>query len=310
MDVDILKPDTGYLSVIERPTYSAQNSTKHTPTSSGRHSEYSGGSSPVLNGYTEPVSEGEEDEVLPTEEEGGRYGAARDEDKRTGLSGEQLEEAIKHRTQMLKERAEEEEEDMKKRKREGKEKASVDAPVDAGNEADGQHRPSSSRSAPPALSWRSTKSTLSKKALAINPLAPSSEFDETLKTKLEKHKTSARSTSAGRRHQGLSRSSSQNYGLRNDEEAAGDGDNEDGRRPDEAEEDAALGGARRGNGADDRILDRSWRAPQGKRIAVPVRIEPKVYFAAERTFLVSVPASESLLPSRGFPCRFFCSLLP
>jgi len=33
------------------------------------------------------------------------------------------------------------------------------------------------------------------------------------------------------------------------------------------------------------LLERTWRAPQGKRIAVPVRIEPKVYFAAERTFL-------------------------
>ncbi|KAH9995669.1 SPX-domain-containing protein [Russula compacta] len=36
---------------------------------------------------------------------------------------------------------------------------------------------------------------------------------------------------------------------------------------------------------DDRILTREWRAPQGKRIAVPVRVEPKVYFATERTFL-------------------------
>jgi vacuolar transporter chaperone complex subunit 4 len=33
---------------------------------------------------------------------------------------------------------------------------------------------------------------------------------------------------------------------------------------------------------------RGWRAQDGKKISVPVRIEPKVYFAAERTFLVSV----------------------
>jgi hypothetical protein len=39
---------------------------------------------------------------------------------------------------------------------------------------------------------------------------------------------------------------------------------------------------------DDRILTREWRAPSGKRIAIPVRVEPKVYFAAERTFLVRV----------------------
>ncbi|EJD48890.1 SPX-domain-containing protein [Auricularia subglabra TFB-10046 SS5] len=32
-------------------------------------------------------------------------------------------------------------------------------------------------------------------------------------------------------------------------------------------------------------LLREWTAPRGTRIAVPVRIEPKVYFASERTFL-------------------------
>lgn len=32
---------------------------------------------------------------------------------------------------------------------------------------------------------------------------------------------------------------------------------------------------------------RHFRAPKGKRVAVPVRVEPKVYFATERTFLVS-----------------------
>ncbi|KAF5327655.1 hypothetical protein D9619_004796 [Psilocybe cf. subviscida] len=287
MDVDILKPDTGYLSVIERPTYSSQNSSRHTPTtSSGRHSEYSGGSSPLMDGYTEPLSEGEDDEVLPTEEEGGKYGPARDEDKRTGLSGAQLEEAIKYREKMLKERAEEEEEDMRKRKREGKEKDVGGGDEQNGQNGENQKRAASSSSGGAStLVSRSNKSTLSKKALSINPLAPSSEFDETLKTKLEKHKKS-RSTSAGRKRQGSPRSNSDNYGLRNDEEAGGDeADTEDGRRPDEAEEDAALGGASKSNGDDDRILDRSWHAPQGKRIAVPVRIEPKVYFAAERTFL-------------------------
>ena len=34
-----------------------------------------------------------------------------------------------------------------------------------------------------------------------------------------------------------------------------------------------------------RIETKRFRAPKGKRIHVPVRIEPKVYFAAERTFL-------------------------
>lgn len=33
------------------------------------------------------------------------------------------------------------------------------------------------------------------------------------------------------------------------------------------------------------VFERKFRAPPGKRIFVPVRVEPKVYFAAERTFL-------------------------
>lgn len=37
--------------------------------------------------------------------------------------------------------------------------------------------------------------------------------------------------------------------------------------------------------SEERILSRDFRAPQGKRVAIPVRIEPKVYFASERTFL-------------------------
>jgi hypothetical protein len=38
--------------------------------------------------------------------------------------------------------------------------------------------------------------------------------------------------------------------------------------------------------SDERIVSRDFRAPEGKRVSVPVRIEPKVYFASERTFLV------------------------
>lgn len=38
----------------------------------------------------------------------------------------------------------------------------------------------------------------------------------------------------------------------------------------------------------ERLLVRDWIAPSGKKIAVPVRIEPKVYYANERTFLASL----------------------
>ena len=45
--------------------------------------------------------------------------------------------------------------------------------------------------------------------------------------------------------------------------------------------------------SEERILSRDFRAPTGKRVAIPVRIEPKVYFASERTFLVRLPSSET-----------------
>ena len=90
-------------------------------------------------------------------------------------------------------------------------------------------------------------------ALSISPLAHSSIFDQELQNKLqETQQAQAR-------------------------EAANGEDGEDSETED-------LDGAPSGN---DRIMVKDWRAPAGKRISVPVRVEPKVYFAAERTFLVS-----------------------
>ena len=92
------------------------------------------------------------------------------------------------------------------------------------------------------------------RALSIDPLAPSSAFDETLRDRLREEQ-----------HQDKS------------EDAIDD------------EDDVEEGTSRREHSpSDDRVLERRWVAPPGKRIAVPVRIEPKVYFAAERTFLVSI----------------------
>ncbi|KXN88628.1 Vacuolar transporter chaperone 4 [Leucoagaricus sp. SymC.cos] len=141
MDIDILKPDTGYLSVIERPAAASSKGSSSRQPSTGSHS-------PEFEGYTEPLSEGEEEEM--------DIAPAKNEGQRTGLSGAAVEEAIAFREQMLKRR---EEQEM----------------------ADG------------------------------------------LNTK--------------------------------------------------------------GETGDDRIMVRDWTAPTGKRISVPVRVEPKVYFAAERTFL-------------------------
>lgn len=92
------------------------------------------------------------------------------------------------------------------------------------------------------------------RGLSIDPLAPSSAFDETLRDRLREEQRQKKSEDAV-----------------------------------EEEDDVAEGTSRREHSpSDDRVLERRWVAPPGKRIAVPVRVEPKVYFAAERTFLVSI----------------------
>ncbi|KAF9007573.1 VTC domain-containing protein [Cyathus striatus] len=200
LDVDILKPDTGYLSVIERPSGSKSTS-RQTPSTESR--------SPDLPQYTEPLSEGEDDE--------GDFGLARDEDKRL----------------MLKERREEEQ--AKPR----------ESPKTAAATAAGCYRSPFSK-------------ILKSRTLSIDPLAPSSAFDETLRDKLNKTKDA------------------QERRARDSHEGVNNGREDDNQTDDEE--------SQRANG-DDRIIVRDWMAPAGKLISVPVRIEPKVYFAAERTFL-------------------------
>jgi len=72
VDVDILKPDMGYLSVIERPSAGLSNPTTkgHSPATSPSSSRQtlsapaSRDGSPVLAvaAYSEPLSEGEDDD--------------------------------------------------------------------------------------------------------------------------------------------------------------------------------------------------------------------------------------------------------
>jgi hypothetical protein len=89
------------------------------------------------------------------------------------------------------------------------------------------------------------------RGLSIDPLAPAATFDEVLKNKLRNLSASG----SKRRGQGnLSDGSDENTAFEEEEE---------------------------------RILTREWSAQPGKKIAVPVRVEPKVFFACERTFLVS-----------------------
>lgn len=309
MDVDILKPDTGYLSIIERPHYSNNSSTRgHTPSTSRdtfTPADSNESHSPVVGtGYMEPLSEGEdEDEV---------FVPAHDEGKRTGLSGAEVKAAIAYREHMLKERRQEEEEERKRRKRQGKEKQSNEDEHDAEDslerdepvvhtEAQNGHTDGQAK----RQRLVSQKSTLGKKALSINPLAPSTAFDETLKTKLEgeERRQSQRSTSRSSRTR---RSRSRKYGQRNDQTT---NDDDDEQNPDEREEEEALGGPQKRDG-DDRILERNWRAPPGKKIAIPVRIEPKVYFAAERTFLVSFAPYNIHHPKYGPGRHWGCLISP
>lgn len=149
---------------------------------------------------------------------------ARDERQRTGISGKELDEAIAYRERMLKENQ-------------------TSSPTRQGGSQSGHD----SNERTPFL--KSTKNTtpapsVKHKALAINPLAPSQAFDQTLRERL------------------------------------GSAANQDETPYDEVED--ALR-------SEERIMSRDFRAPKGKRVAIPVRIEPKVYFASERTFLVRLP---------------------
>ena len=94
METDILKPDTGVLS-IERPLHASSkgSSTSDRPESSGLATpEF------TREPYAEPVSEGEEDEEMD-------LATAKDEGKITGLTGPEVAAAVAFREKALKERA-------------------------------------------------------------------------------------------------------------------------------------------------------------------------------------------------------------
>ncbi|KAG9315041.1 SPX-domain-containing protein, partial [Chiua virens] len=87
MDIDILKPSTGYMTV-ERPLPSSSKVSLD---------QRSGDTTPSHQMYPEPVSEGEEDEIMDLT-------PAKDEDKRTGLPRVDVAAAIAYREIALKER--------------------------------------------------------------------------------------------------------------------------------------------------------------------------------------------------------------
>lgn len=255
MDTDILKPNTGYLPT-ERPVASH-------PTSPVASTATSGSPGERPSPYAEPVSEGEDDEEMNVH-------PAKDEDKRTGLTAVAVAEAIAFREKMLKERAGQDgaiSQSLKTR-----------SPMpphlhddDADDEGDVERAGFVGRKGP-EVNGNGTKLNGNGKqrfmrALSIDPLAPSSAFDETLRNRLRGAKQEA---DVGRK---------EDNAIDEDNEAADDDDEEE-------RDDLGEGMSNGARGWDDRVLSREFTAAPGKRIAVPVRIEPKVYFAAERTFLV------------------------
>jgi hypothetical protein len=241
VDTNILKPNTGYLTIIERPSHTA--STSSSKGTSERQLSSGDGGTPH---YAEPVSEGEEDDDVD-------LAPAKDEDKRTGLSGVAVAEAIAYREQMLKER-----------------RASDAATTDRSKGRIKDHAQSDQDQDSVDIDERTTllkkkKANLADgkpRALSIDPLAPSSAFDETLRDRLRREHDA--------RKQQLNTTQETEEGEAAEPESSGAGP----------------------SGSDGELV-RHWTAPPGKRIAVPVRIEPKVYFAAERTFLVSLLTSNS-----------------
>lgn len=245
METDILKPDTGVLS-IERPMHATSKGS-----SSSDRPESSGHATPEFTRepYAEPVSEGEEDEEMG-------LAPAHDEGKITGLTGPEVAAAVAFREKLLKERAQEPASSPPSSApvQNGIRARDMAADSDADDDDDDEGQGASERT--PFLKARRGRqnvpgdATLKARALSIDPLAPSSAFDETLRDRLREDQE---------RQKGKSSDDDEEEGEDGTGEGVGDG----------------------------RLLERNWRAPPGKRIAVPVRIEPKVYFATERTFLVS-----------------------
>lgn len=211
MDVDITKPDTGFRSVSRPHSHRSPSQRR----SSGAPTPDTVDAEDLT--YAEPVSEGEEDEQMD-------IAPARDEGARIGLADGQAADAIAYREKQLKEREQQP----------GPSRAlsSEILPVVPAPPTTPAQRP------PPRL-----------RTLSIDPLVPSSTFDERFKDRLRAVQKA---------------------------------------QDDEVEVHTAQTSPTGNENGNDRILTREWHAPSGKRIAVPVRIEPKVYFATERTFLVRV----------------------
>lgn len=217
VDIDIRKPDTGNVN-INRPT----PQTSHANTESTTTPDHT--SSPhVHTMYTEPVSEGEEDENMAV-------GVAADEIGSLRIPPSEALEAIAFRENEIRQKEAEQEALLAQKRQDASGSQQTEDAEDAG-----ERRALLRRRRPSAPT----------QTLAIDPLAPSNVFDESLQKKLKE-------------------------------------------TPKPLHEDVDAAGPLNNSQDEETNYVSDFVAQPGKKIAVPVRVEPKVYFAQERTFLVRV----------------------
>jgi vacuolar transporter chaperone complex subunit 4 len=217
------------------------------PTSSTLSPALTPGEDPPFGSYTEPVSEGEEDENMDV-------APAKDEATHMKLPSGEVREAVKFREALLQREVEIREKTNGKQRAKRMRNDTNDDTVFGDQEADVEGEDERT----PFLRRRSSVPAGRPRNLSIDPLAPASAFDETFWSKVKDgHPSSAKNQ--------------RNVTIEPVPEGSSLEDEED-----------------LGSDTGERTeFVRSFRAQAGKRIAVPVRIEPKVIFANERTFLVS-----------------------
>jgi hypothetical protein len=259
-NTDIKKPDTGALH-LERPHPSS-----HTPTTASRSppeplTPYHELAEPAFGSYTEPVSEGEEDEQMD-------LAPARDGDeaRHVRLESHQVSEAVKFREEVLRKQEAIEAKDKKKGKAEN---GAIDE--DGGVEADVRVPYLRSTSSAVPAAGRPNN-------LSIYPLAPASQFDKTFWSKLKASGGASVDEQDGSQSRVSKNKLGKHVKYASIAEQLEPPSLED--REDDGDEEAT-------------VFVHDIRHEGGKRISVPVRIEPKVIFANERTFLVSDPVFPS-----------------
>lgn len=255
---------------IDRPPQQSSLPSSQTPTTTSRSPELT---TPEVQdesvdlpfgSYTEPISEGEEDEQMDV-------APVHDEARHTRLPSAEVTEAIRFREEALRQDRERDLRLKEKQKAPASE-TNGDGTVaeDESDEDDTDPRkPYNRRRSSAALGNAERPRNLS-----IDPLAPASQFDKSFWSKLN--------------------------GVQQDQENGEQkkpGKGANGRHvtiAEELDEDEADDEAQGGRMEDDdgtTIFVQSFRAEPGKKISVPVRIEPKVIFANERTFMVRLHPS-------------------